>query len=63
VSPEYQGHGIGRALIESTLQYGIERGAVRSFLMADDCNAGAIALYKKIGFEPNDEVQIDLYFS
>ncbi len=63
VSPEFQGRGIGRALIESTLQYGVERSAVRSFLMADDCNAGAIALYKKIGFEPNDEVQIDLYFS
>lgn len=63
VLPEYQGRGYGRALIESALQYGIERGAVRSFLMADDCNAGAIALYKKLGFEPNDEVQIDLYFS
>jgi len=63
VLPEYQGRGIGRALIESALQYGIERGAVCSFLMADDCNAGAIALYKKLGFEPNDEVQIDLYFS
>lgn len=63
VLPEYQGRGIGRALIESALQYGVERGAVRAFLMADDCNAGAIALYKKLGFEPNDEVQIDLSFS
>jgi len=63
VRPEYQGRGVGCALIESALQYGIERGAVCSFLMADDCNAGAIALYKKIGFEPNDELQIDLCFA
>lgn len=63
VLPEYQGRGFGRALIESALQYGVGRGAVRAFLMADDCNTGAIALYKKLGFEPNDEVQIDLYFS
>ena len=63
VLPEYQGGGYGRALVESALQYGKEHGAVRAFLMADDCNIAAIALYRKIGFEPSENnVQIDLVY-
>ncbi len=60
VLPERQGKGYGRALVESALNYCRERGAVTAFLMADDCNAHAILLYRSIGFEPSDEVQIDL---
>ena len=63
VTPEYQGRGYGKALLQSALSYGAERGAKRAFLMADDCNAGAIALYRKMGFEPNtSEAQIDLLY-
>lgn len=63
VLPEYQGGGYGRVLVESALQYGIDHGAVRAFLLADDCNMSAIALYRKIGFEPSeDDVQIDLVY-
>lgn len=63
VLPDCQGRGYGRALVESALQYGLERGAKNAFLLADDCNAHAIALYRKIGFEPNmDEAQIDLVY-
>ncbi len=63
VLPEDQGRGYGRALLESALQYGLGHGAKNAFLMADDCNAGAIALYRKIGFTPNmDEAQIDLIY-
>ncbi len=61
VLPEQQGKGYGRALVESALNYCRERGAVKAFLMADDCNAHAISLYRSIGFEPSDEVQIDSY--
>ncbi|MEN6339200.1 MAG: GNAT family N-acetyltransferase [Clostridiaceae bacterium] len=60
VLPKHQNKGYGRALVESALNYGLERGAVKAFLMADDCNAHAISLYRSIGFEPSDEVQIDL---
>lgn len=60
VLPERQGKGYGRALVESALNYGLERGAKNAFLMADDCNAHAISLYRSIGFAPSDEVQIDL---
>ncbi len=63
VSPEYQGEGYGRALVESALQYGIDHGATRAFLLADDCNTSAIALYRKVGFAPSeDDVQIDLVY-
>ncbi|MEN6420094.1 MAG: GNAT family N-acetyltransferase [Clostridiaceae bacterium] len=62
VLPERQGKGYGRALVESALNYGLERGAKNAFLMADDCNAHAISLYRSIGFMPSDEVQIDLVY-
>ena len=63
VLPEHQGEGYGRALVESALQYGIDHGAVRAFLLADDCNTSAIALYRKVGFVPSeDDVQIDLVY-
>ena len=63
VSPAFQGRGYGRALMESVLQYGIDHGAKNAFLMADDCNSGAVALYRSVGFEPNeDDAQIDLVY-
>ncbi|MEL7603613.1 MAG: GNAT family N-acetyltransferase [Bacillota bacterium] len=61
VTPDYQGRGYGRALLQSALAYGTQRGAKRAFLMADDCNAVAISLYRSLGFTPNmSEAQIDL---
>ena len=37
--------------------------ATRAFLLADDCNTSAIALYRKVGFVPSeDDVQIDLVY-
>ena len=62
VLPEKQGKGYGRALVQSALNYGRERGAASAFLMADDCNAHAVSLYRSLGFAPNDEVQIDLVY-
>ncbi|MDF2587281.1 MAG: hypothetical protein K0S41_1122 [Anaerocolumna sp.] len=60
VHPEYQGKGIGRKLIRQAIQFGKEREAIRSFLMADDCNENAIGLYKSIGYVPNDDVEINM---
>ena len=62
VLPERQGRGYGRALVQSALNYGLARGAKQAFLMADDCNAHAVSLYRSLGFVPNDEVQIDLVY-
>lgn len=62
VRPEFQNRGYGRKLLEDAFQYGREFGAKRVFLMADDINENAKHLYRSVGFEPTDEVQIDLYY-
>lgn len=60
VLPGEQGKGIGKKLILQSFRYGKERGAKRAFLMADDCNTNAIGLYKKTGFVPNEDLEINL---
>lgn len=64
VKPDYQGRGIGRRLLSQALSYGVQKGAKRAFLMADNCNVNAITLYKSLGFiGRTDEVQIDMIYS
>jgi ribosomal protein S18 acetylase RimI-like enzyme len=61
VHPDYQNRGIGRRLILQAFNYGKEHGAVRAFLMADECNEQGIHLYTKLGFTANKEnAQIDM---
>ncbi len=63
VAPEYQGKGIGKRLLLQSLKYGMDNGAKRAFLMADDLNDTAKALYTKVGFTPSAiDVQIDLIY-
>ena len=63
VAPEYQGRGIGKKLLLQSLKYGMDNGAKRAFLMADDLNDTAKALYTKVGFAPSAvDVQIDLIY-
>ena len=54
VHPMYQGRGIARVLIKKAYNYGIMVGAKRAFLMADECNEGAIHLYQSMGFVSNE---------
>ncbi|MEW8995917.1 GNAT family N-acetyltransferase [Clostridium sp.] len=62
VRPEYQKMGIGRKLVTQALSYGKEKGAVRGFLQADECNIYAIHLYESLGFVSNKyEAQIDMF--
>lgn len=51
VVPEYQRRGIGVALLKRFLTLGKERGIFMAHLEVRASNAGAIALYQKIGFE------------
>ncbi len=63
VTPSSQGKGIGRSLLKQALTYGVEHGAKRAFLMADECNYNEKKLYENIGFLPSeDEVQIDMIY-
>ncbi len=50
VKPSYQRRGIARALMQTTLQYLRERHAKRALLNVRPNNAGAIRLYRNLGF-------------
>lgn len=54
VRPEFQKMGIGRELLGQAFAYGLEKGATRSFLAADECNHGAIHLYKSMGYQADE---------
>jgi ribosomal protein S18 acetylase RimI-like enzyme len=61
VHPNYQNRGIAGKLILQAMNYGKRFGAVRAFLMADECNEHAIHLYEKLGFvAKKDDNQIDM---
>lgn len=60
VLPEEQGKGIGKKLLLQSFGYGLERGATIAFLMANDCNTNAVGLYKKVGFVPAHDAEINM---
>lgn len=61
VRSEYQNLGYGKLLFKSAISYGLENGAVRGFLAADENNNHAIKLYNQFDFiSVEDEVQIDM---
>ena len=51
VDPEYQGHGLGRELMEEAGLWLASRGAPKLELMVRDGNAQAAAFYEALGFE------------
>jgi ribosomal protein S18 acetylase RimI-like enzyme len=61
VKPEFQRKGIAKKLIGQAFAYGLNHGAKKAFLMADECNDNALHVYRKIGFKAgSDEGQIDM---
>jgi ribosomal-protein-alanine N-acetyltransferase len=51
VHPEYQGQGLGQALLYSLLKTASDRGLERATLEVRASNLGAISLYQKFGFK------------
>lgn len=51
---EYQEAGNGTQLIEALLGAGREDGVERIWLTVERWNKAAVALYRKVGFEPSD---------
>jgi ribosomal protein S18 acetylase RimI-like enzyme len=49
--PEYRGKGIGRKLMQRTIDAAFEFGMTRIELTVRETNTNAIALYKSLGFE------------
>ena len=53
VAPEVRGRGVGEALIDAVVEWARASGARRLLLDVGDHNQPAIALYARMGFEPN----------
>lgn len=51
VKKELQGKGIGKALVQALITQTVSRGVHTLFLEVRESNAGALALYEKMGFE------------
>jgi N-acetylglutamate synthase len=50
VSPERRGKGLGRAVTDALLAFGVSEGAHHAFLQVDATNTAAINLYSRQGF-------------
>jgi mycothiol synthase len=50
IIPEYQGKGLGRQLLRSSVRYGNEKGLEKGFLCVNADNAQASKLYEQEGF-------------
>ncbi|MCY3738699.1 MAG: GNAT family N-acetyltransferase [Gemmatimonadaceae bacterium] len=53
VAPEVRGQGVGEALIDAVVGWARASGAGRLLLDVGDHNRPAIALYARMGFQPN----------
>ncbi len=53
VAPEVRGRGVGEALVDAVVEWARAGGARRLLLDVGDHNRPAIALYARMGFEPN----------
>lgn len=54
VYPEFRGRGVARALLDEADRLGRQAGAPGLFLIVEDNNAEAIALYRRAGFQAVD---------
>ncbi len=55
VRPEYQGQGVGRALVSEMIRYFEKRNAPRITVNTQSDNAPSLALYRSLGFELTGE--------
>jgi ribosomal-protein-alanine N-acetyltransferase len=56
VSPDFRGRGIGEMLVRGLLEAFASKGAAEARLHVSPSNRGALALYRKLGFE---EVRVE----
>lgn len=54
VSPDQQGHGLGRMMMNACEQWLTERGAVKVQLMIRTTNEPVIGFYEQLGYELSD---------
>jgi len=56
VSPDFRGRGIGEMLVRGVLDAFAAKGASEAMMHVSPANGGALALYRKLGFE---EVRVE----
>lgn len=63
VTPEYQGRGVGRLVLERSVELAREMGARRLYLETNHTLEPAIRLYRAVGFEdvPKDRLEPSPY--
>jgi ribosomal protein S18 acetylase RimI-like enzyme len=54
VDPQYEGRGVGRALIDAVTEHAEQLGLVTITLDTGAANTNARAFYKRLGFEEED---------
>lgn len=52
VAPDYQGKGLGRAMIQALTDAAAQQGVGQLRIATGNCGIGQIALYQQEGFEP-----------
>ena len=57
VAPAARGQGVGTALLEGAVRWGMARGARITELWVAESNAGAVAFYEACGFDRTDETE------
>lgn len=61
VHPDFQGKGFGKELMGMAIQYGLSKGAQKSFLAVDIENKTAIVLYEYYGYEAKvNEIEVQM---
>lgn len=63
VSPEYQGQGIGRRLVQALLERAVELACTEAWVLTEASNTAAMALYRSAGGSPADSPSIMFTFS
>ena len=53
VAPEHRRRGLASRILEELLDWAAERGATTAYLQVREDNAAALALYRRLGFEPH----------
>lgn len=61
VDPNFQGKGIGSALIQYVEEYAKEKGYPRVSLVVEDVNEGANRLYNRLGYKKIKTIMISGY--
>jgi len=62
VREDARGHGLGRALVERSLERARERGCKRIELDTNEDNHAAISLYESFGFSPASKGSRSLFY-